>query len=49
MLAWISSTLGRMICSVNEACSVMWLSPLSLSRQTLAKTNPPTDTPVDRL
>src|ERR671913_1700939 len=23
MLAWISSTLGRMICSANEACSVM--------------------------
>src|SRR5918995_516568 len=35
MLAWISSTLGRMICSVNEACSVMWLSPLSLSHQSL--------------
>jgi hypothetical protein len=47
MLAWISSTLGRMICSLNEACSVMWLSPFSLSRQTLAKTNPPTDTPAD--
>src|SRR5215216_6271330 len=28
MLAWISSTLGRMICSVNEACSVM-LPPFS--------------------
>jgi hypothetical protein len=38
---------GRMICSVNEACSVMWLSPFSLSRQTIAKTNPPTDTPAD--
>jgi hypothetical protein len=46
MLAWISSTLGRMICSLNEACSVMWLAPFSLSRQTLAKTNPPTDTPT---
>jgi len=53
MLAWISSTLGRMICSVNEACSLTWLSPSSLSRQTLAKTDPKTDpttdTPVDRL
>jgi hypothetical protein len=47
MLAWISSTLGRMICSVNEACSVMWLSPFSLSRQTLAPINPPTALPVD--
>jgi hypothetical protein len=28
---------GRMICSVNEACSVMWLSPFSLSHQSLAK------------
>jgi hypothetical protein len=35
-----------MICSLNEACSVMWLSPFSLSRQTLAKINPPTDTPT---
>jgi hypothetical protein len=53
MLAWISSTLGQMICSVNEACSLMWLSPFSLSRQTLAKTRPsagdPAGTPVDRL
>jgi hypothetical protein len=49
MLAWISSTLGRMICSLNEACSVMWLSPFSLSHQTRAKTNTTTDTPVDRL